>query len=428
MSDPVDAPQERRISRSRLIGWFVATTLLSGGVSLLSIPLIVTFTDSVAWGSVALGQAIGSSAGVLAMFGWGVTGPATVAMMSPSQRPAAYWNSVAARGLLFLPSVALTGVATWYLVPSEQIAATACAVAMAFGGLSGSWYAVGRRRPDILFLLDTVPRVAGTIAGLTCLWAGLSLTSFGVAQLCGSLLAFVLVSLWAVPGLRRPVGAVHNLRAVAGVIAGQRHGVAVAVAVASYYPVVLGIVAAYAPASLPLYALIDKVLRFATMAMQPVYQYFQATVPTHRGAALARAIRRSLIFTTVIGVVSGLGFALLLPLAAGILSAGQIEVPVLVAINLGIYMTGIVVMTYMATVALIAVSRERLIGRGPLIGTAVGLIVTLFLAIYASGDAISFAFVITAVLIITYQFVILLRVPRSGDGDRDTESEAAHVT
>ena len=349
-------------------------------------------------------------------------------MMSPPQRPAAYWNSVVARGLLFLPSVALTGVSTWLLVPSEQVAATACAVAMAFGGLSGSWYAVGRRRPAGLFLLDTIPRVTGTIAGLTCLWAGLSLTSFGVAQLCGSLLAFILVSLWAVPGLRRPVGAVQSLRSVAGVIAGQRHGVAVAVAVASYYPVVLGIVAAYAPPSLPLYALIDKVLRFATMAMQPLYQYFQATVPTHRGAALVRAIRRSLLVTVVIGMACGLGFALLLPLAAGILSAGQIDVPVLVAINLGIYMTGVVVMTYMATVALIAVSRARLIGRGPLIGSAVGLVVTYFLAIYSSGNAISFAFVVTAVLILSYQFTVLLRVPRPGDADHDLESETAHVT
>ncbi|MCU1558926.1 MAG: hypothetical protein JWN09_2921 [Microbacteriaceae bacterium] len=420
--------EERLMSRARTIGSFGATTVLSGGISVLSIPLIVLLTNSHAWGSIALGQAVGSSVGVLAMFGWGITGPAGIAMMHRSAHAAAYWDSIVARGLLFLPALVITSVVTWLLVPTEQLASTVCAVAMAFGGLSGSWYAVGRKRPDRLFLLDTVPRVGGTIVGIAALWLGGSLVAFGLLQLAGSFIAFLLITRWALPGFRRPEGTVRGFRRTLTVIAEQRHGVAVAVAIASYYPIVLAIVAGFAPTYLPLYALIEKVLRFATMAMQPVFQFFQATVPTRRGRDLRRAIKNSLLVILALAVVCWLGFSILLPVASGLLTAGQVKVPLLVAINLGAYMAGVVIMNFMSSVALVAVSRVRSVGRGSLIGSVLGLAVVLLLAILGDGRDISWGFVATAVLILGYQFVVLAQaLPRTvAEVDEGADPEVVH--
>ncbi|CAN5357281.1 hypothetical protein BH09ACT1_BH09ACT1_08070 [soil metagenome] len=397
------------LSRIRTIGSFAATTILSGGVSVLSIPLIVLFTDATTWGSIALGQAVGSSVGVLAMFGWGITGPAAIAMMTRKMQIAAYWDSIVARLLLFVPAVIGTIVITWLIVPTAPFAATVCAVAMAFGGLSGSWYVVGRKRPDILFRYDTIPRILGTALGIVALWLTGSLALFGFLQLAGSFAAFALVTHWSSPRFRRPDGAARGFRAILKVIADQRHGVAVAVAIAAYYPIVLAIVSGFAPRFLPLYALNEKVLRFAVMAMQPVFQYFQASVPTNKGKALARAIRQSLAFIVVLAVICWAGFAILLPVASNILSAGQIDVPVLVAINLGAYMGSTVVVTFMSTVALIAVSRVRSVGRGALINSAIGLVVVALLAILGDGKDISWGFIATSVLMIGYQVVILVK-------------------
>jgi hypothetical protein len=401
--------EPRGMSRARTVGSFGATTVLSGAVSLLTIPLIVLLTNSEAWGSVALGQAVGSSVGVLAMFGWGVTGPAVIAMMAPEKHAAAYWDSIVARGILFVPGVIATVIITWLVVPTEQLASTMCAVAMVGGGLSGSWYAVGKKRPDRLFLLDTIPRIAGTLAGVLMLWVNGSLVAFGLLQLAGSLVAFVLMTLWALPGLRRPADAARGFRGIGRVIAEQRHGVAVAVAIAAFYPIVLAIVAALAPRYLPLYALIEKVLRFATMAMQPVFQFFQATVPAERGLALTRAIRRSLLVVTVLAAVFWAGFSILLPIASNILTAGQILVPTLVAVNLGAYVAGIVFMTFLSSVALIAVGRVETVGPSALIGSAIGLVVILVLALIGSSEQLSWGFVATAVLVLGYQFIILFR-------------------
>ncbi|MCU1407826.1 MAG: hypothetical protein JWQ43_4129 [Glaciihabitans sp.] len=407
-----EVPGEKVLSKKHTIGSFAATTVLSGGVSVLSIPVIVLLTNANDWASIALGQAVGSSIGVLAMFGWGITGPAAIAMMPHANRAAAYWESIVARIVLFVPALILTVALTWLLVPSEQLASVVCGAAMVFGGLSGSWYAVGRKRPDRLFILDTIPRVGGTLLGILLLWASGSLVLFGLAQLLGSLLAFLFVTIWALPGLHRPAGAAQGTGSILAVIAAQRHGVAVAVAIASYYPAVLAIIAAFAPAFLPLYALIEKVLRFATMALQPVFQYFQAHVPGHTGPELRREILRGLKITAGFGAICWIGFALLLPVASFVLAAGQVEVPVLVAINLGGYMGLTVVATYLSTVALIAVHRIKSVGRAALVTSVVGLSVILFLALIGDGADISWGFLVTAATLAGYQLVVLYKTIR----------------
>jgi O-antigen/teichoic acid export membrane protein len=397
------------MSRSRTIGSFGLTTVLGGAVSVLSIPILIHLTGSQAWGSLALGQGFGSSVGVLAMFGWGITGPAAIAMSHPDTHAAAYWDSIVARGMLFIPSLVIAVVSIWLVAPTDKLAATISGVAMAFGGLSGSWFTVGIKRPDRLFTHDTLPRVGGAILGIVALLLGSGLIVYAIIQVVGSLVAFVLVTGWALPGFRRPDGAARTLREVLRVIAGQRHGVAVAVAIAAYYPAVLAIVASFAPSFLPLYALNEKVLRFAAMVLQPIYQYFQATVPAQRSRALGVAIRRSLQVILAIAILCWVGYALLLPTASNILTEGKVAVPFFVAVCFGAYMGGGVVMTYLSTVALIAVSRVRSVGRAALIGSVAGLIVVLLLAIVGDGAQIAWGFVATLVFILVYQFVALAR-------------------
>ncbi|QAY72215.1 hypothetical protein ET445_01530 [Agromyces protaetiae] len=392
---------------------------MSGGVSLLTIPAIVLLTSPDLWASVALGQAVGSSAGVLALFGWGVTGPAKVAMASAGERAARYWDSVSARLILFAPIAVVAVLVPWLIVPEEPVAASVASLAMAFGGLSGSWYLVGVGRADLLLVLDTVPRVAATVVGIGGLWLTDSLVVFAVSQLVGSLAAFLLVTGWAVPRFRPPAGRARGIRSLFGVLARERHGVLVAVVVAAFYPSVLAVIAAVQPAALPLYALIDKVLRFAVMAIQPVFQFFQATVPAERGEGLRTAIRRSLLVSTGVAAVCFAATASLLPVAAFVLTAGHIAVPWLVAVNLGAYMAGVVLVMFLSSVALVAVGRERAIGWAPLTGVAIGVAATALLAATGDASAVSWAFVLAVVVIVGLQLTALLRALPAAAGRVD---------
>lgn len=147
--------------RIRTFGWFFATVVVSGASSIVTIPVIVTLTSAHSWAAVALGQAVGSSLSVLTMFGWGITGPARIAMMPRSEHAVAYWDSIVARLIVLVPVLAITVGVTWVIAPTAHLAAVVAGVAMAAGGLSGTWALIGRREPVALFWADTVPRVVG---------------------------------------------------------------------------------------------------------------------------------------------------------------------------------------------------------------------------------------------------------------------------
>lgn len=421
------AEQGQGVGRSvRTFGWFVATVVVTGASSIITIPVIVTLTDAHSWAAVALGQAVGSSLSVLTMFGWGITGPARIAMMPRSEHAAAYWDSVVARLIVLVPVLAITIAVTWVIAPTAHVAAVIAGTAMAAGGLSGTWALIGRRQPVAMFWADTVPRVAGTVAGVGVLAAGGGLIAFSVLQLIGALAAFVIVSVLLLGGFRRPEGGVHDIRGTWRVIREQRHGVAVAVAVAAYYPLVLVIVARFIPAQLPLYALNEKLLRFATMAMQPVHQYMQAVVPSQKGRALVRALRRSLVAIVALSLVAWGLYTVLLPVASTILTAGQVPVPAFVGLMLGAFMGFTVLESYMTSVALVAVDRVAVISRVSLTGFGAGLVAVLLTALVGAANALAAGFVVTGLVTVLYQTAVFLKsMPRHHDVD---DAEVGSVT
>ncbi|PZE29910.1 MULTISPECIES: hypothetical protein [unclassified Curtobacterium] len=406
--------------RIRTFGWFFATVVVSGASSIVTIPVIVTLTSAHSWAAVALGQAVGSSLSVLTMFGWGITGPARIAMMPRSEHAVAYWDSIVARLIVLVPVLAITVGVTWVIAPTAHLAAVVAGVAMAAGGLSGTWALIGRREPVALFWADTVPRVVGTVLGVGALALGGGLIAFSALQLAGALAAFVIVSVRLLGGVRRPAGGVHDAAGAWRVIREQRHGVAVAVAVAAYYPLVLVIVARFIPAQLPLYALNEKLLRFATMAMQPVHQYMQAAVPSQQGRALVRALRRSLAAILVISVLAWVVYTVLLPVASGLLTAGQVQVPAFAGLMLGAFMGFSVLGSYMTSVALVAVDRVGVISRGSLIGFGAGLLAVLLTALIGAADALAAGFVVTGIVTVLYQTTVFVRaMPRHADVQSD---------
>ena len=82
---------------TRRLGLFGASVVLNGAISLLTIPIVIAVAGADPWASMATGQSIGNSIGVLVLFGWGLTGPATIAMASASRRPRLFLASLFSR-------------------------------------------------------------------------------------------------------------------------------------------------------------------------------------------------------------------------------------------------------------------------------------------------------------------------------------------
>lgn len=149
----------------RLSG-FAALPLLSLVTPLLLLPVISTVVGGTGVSSVISGQAIGTFAATVLLWGWNVDGPVAVARAADAhERGKIYLTSVRTRLLLLAVIMPLAaGLAAFIAVPEFRPEAAAMSVAVAMAGLSPAWFCIGVGQPKLLALFDTVPRFLATIA------------------------------------------------------------------------------------------------------------------------------------------------------------------------------------------------------------------------------------------------------------------------
>lgn len=177
------------IARSATVGLFGVSMALNGAISLITIPIVTGIAGAEHWASMATGQAIGASFAVIVIFGWGLTGPVTVAVTSATARPAMYLDSLFARIVLLAPVLLVQLAVTVAIVPHQKLVAYVAGVAMTLAGASANWFFIGEGRAGRFLTLDTVPRVVGTVVGAALLAATGDLLLFAIAQLVGSVIA-----------------------------------------------------------------------------------------------------------------------------------------------------------------------------------------------------------------------------------------------
>jgi hypothetical protein len=359
---------------TRRLGLFGASVLLNGAISLITIPIVIAVAGADPWASMATGQSIGNSIGVLVAFGWGLTGPATIAMASVDRRPGLFLDSLFARGALLLPLILIQALVTVAIVPHAKFVAFVAGLAMTLAGVSANWYFTGESRPGRFLLLDTVPRVLGTVVGLLLVVLTDELLFFALAQLAGSLLALGVSSYVIFRGQELDFREAARWRNVVARLREQRHGVVATGLQAGLTPAILAVVAVAAPPSLPLFVLADRLSKFVGMATSPLIQVFQGWVPAARGAELLRRINLSARVTVALGILAAVTYAALLPLFSELLTHGQVKVDTSSAIAFGIVASSWVISPYLTNVALMAVGRLRVIAFSAAVGVPLTLV------------------------------------------------------
>ncbi len=362
---------------SRMFGFGLSMALLAV-VSLMVIPAMVAASGPRAWAAIATGQAVGAVAAVVIAYGWVVTGPARIARSGRAGGVVEYGESLTVRLVIFAPVAGVAAGVSAVVALDHTGLAMLGSLSSATVGLTASWYFVGLSRPYLLLLLETVPRLTGTVAGILLMNGGADAAAGLWGQLAGMAGGVILCSAWILWGRAR--ASFGARRKVVRVLAEQRDGV-LSSAVSSMYSalpiVIVGFVAA--PAQ-PQFAVIDKLQRQVSAAISPFVTVLQGWVPRAAGRSLTRRVSVALVATSGAALVLAAGLVLGGPLLVEWLGGGQISVPpAAIALMAAVLGVGLVE-SVAARACLVAVGRLDYMARVTALGSAVGLLLVVLLA------------------------------------------------
>ncbi|WP_404473131.1 hypothetical protein [Microbacterium aerolatum] len=353
----------------RLIGFGLSVALLAAA-SLLLIPAMLESGGQQAWGAIAVGQAVGAVAAVFVYFGWGHTGPATIARADASAARTEFADSLRTRLVLFAPVAAVACGLAALIAPSHPLLAVAGCLSAAAVGFTADWYFVGRRAPWGYLAFETLPRVLGTAVGIVLLVNGAAVITGPLCMLGGMLFGFAATSWWV---LRRRLAVSTTRRSVREVIVAQRHGVGSGVGTSAYAALPLVLISLLIPAIQPTYALVDKLQRQLSIALGPVVSVVQGYVPRLEPAVTLRRARRALLAGAVFCAALAGAVLLAAPWLFAWLGAGQVQPDYAVMILMSIFVGLNVWESILARAVLAAFGKLDAVARGTLISVTVGL-------------------------------------------------------
>lgn len=284
---------------------------------LMMLPAISYTYGATAWGAIALGQSIGGGGAVLVELGWGLTGPQLVAGSESPARRRFYETALRTKVVTVVPVSALCGGIAVVLAPAHALECAAMAVATSAYGLTVAWYFIGIGSASGILLLDVLPKVLGTAMGSLGLILGYPLFFLPlcllIAVVAGPAAGLIVVR----RSCRHSEGRVESLwqSLRLQVMAIVARGLS-----AVYITLPITLVAVAAPALVPTFAAIERLLRLALVALQAIPNVLQAWLGSAPDIATRdERARRAIMWNVVLGVTAGSVFALLTPPVGGLL-------------------------------------------------------------------------------------------------------------
>lgn len=370
---------------------FSISVVVSTAVGIFSIPIINARVGSGDFAMLTLAQAIMAFLVVLIAFGWGATGPSMVSALPQNERKRFFVASLRIRVALCalgIPvAVGILHLLTSLTAPQVLLAA----IGYSMPGIGAAWYFVGTNRPVALFLFDGLPPLLGQIAGLVALLITPDLTSYlvcvMVANITGAIASWIYV--WAQP--EDGTWTTKGTAPVGQTLRGQLPGVLTMSMTSLWAALPIVLVNQFAPASLAEFAIIDKLYKYAVIVLAPILQAIQSWVPERGRAETPRRARTATLSGWFVGALGGLALAVFSPIAAPIISLGQIEVTIPVAIVVGIAFVGEAAAQISGLSVLVALGRSDLLARSSLVATlsGIGLVIVLVLPFGVLGAVLA---------------------------------------
>lgn len=332
---------------------FGLSVVLMAVASLAAINAMVAADGPVAWGAIALGQAIGSVSCIVLGYGWAVSGPAKIARAAPSARRREYADSVRVKMVLLAPACALAALTAALFRRDETLFIVAGAISFTLIGLTGNWYFIGISRPFAMLLLETMPRVLGMLVGIIMMKSGHSAIVGLICMGTGMLIAFLMVTAWVYYSTKGDQAERPPRRSLAAVFANQGHGVVSATTSGLYLAMPLAIVSIVAPAAQPEFALADRLKNQVLASLGPFVTVLQGWVPRDTGEGRKKRARVAVVASCAIAGVLPIGFVFVAPSLFHWLGDGQIMVTFSVTILVAV-LTAVAVVDQVLSKAVLA--------------------------------------------------------------------------
>ncbi|WP_353615686.1 polysaccharide biosynthesis C-terminal domain-containing protein [Leifsonia sp. ALI-44-B] len=392
------------------LSWYTATMLANSSIGLLVVPVTIYVAGAAEWGAIAVGQSVGSIATIFVALGWGYNGPSLIGRANPVERQTIAIHSIVARAVTAPFITAGAAIVAYLLAPTLPWAAVIACITISLGGLGMSWYFVGDGQPKKLFIWDGVPRWTGNLVGVAALWVWHDIYIFLWIQLAGGVLASAISCIVVISqGVRSPRHT-WNLREAFRGVRSQLHAGITVVTATTFASLPTLVIAALAPASVPVYALGERLVRFALMGITPFLQWVQGWVPraTPEKPVVWR-IRWATRVACVGALPLGLAVALLGPFAGHLLSAGVVELPFALTVAFGVAVAMSAVSRVVGMACLLALGADRAVAISAVLGAIVGtpLLFVLVPVYGAIGAASSLA--LAEVIVVVYQVIALRR-------------------
>ncbi|MGN8024970.1 lipopolysaccharide biosynthesis protein [Microbacterium sp. 22242] len=388
---------------------FSLSIVLSTVVGIFSIPVLISSIGSGSWGRLAVLQAITQFLGVIVGFGWGATGPSSVAALPRSARNTFFATSVRARLLLFLPVLIVGSLLSVVIARTSPLVAVLSAITYVVPALGAAWYFIGTNRPVALFLFDALPAILGQVAGLIWVLVSPSLENYLTATAAAACLG--VVASWLFVRSRRDDGEwrIDRSRSVRDLLHEQWPGVTamLTASVSSSLPIV--IVSIFAPHAVALYAIIDRLSRYAVLVLAPILQAIQGWVPEAGRDSIPHRGRTAIYISIAIGGIGGLLMAVFAPWVSSLLTYGQAAVSLLLAVTMGIGFAAEAAGQIVGLAVLVAVRRSHALALSAGVATVAGMTLVLVGTITVGIPGTVSAIALTAVGVAVYRITVAWR-------------------
>lgn len=160
-----------KVFLARLFG-FGSLPVLASLAPILLLGIVSRASTPDQWQALNVGQAVGSFATAVTMFGWQVVGPPAVALAAHEDErrttyAAAWWLRA---GVWAIVTPAVVALSVTLSPPGTGWLAALMCVSAALSGMSMTWYAIGVGRARLITAFEVVPRMAALASG-ACLVA-----------------------------------------------------------------------------------------------------------------------------------------------------------------------------------------------------------------------------------------------------------------
>lgn len=298
------------------IGSLGSSTTAVALSSVVALPVLISQLGLSVWGNLAFAQSLGLMIATFANWGYQSFGQKQVAAKPRDIQVKVLFEATQVRVLLVALLYSGCCVFLFVFKQANFLALVACAGGYLISGLSNMWYFQGTDTTSRAVWLEAIPKIAAMWLAIGSLFISQSFEVFGIVFLIFSVLSSI-ISLSYLLGLSTALRAARTCLKAWSTIKRTWMGASASAASLVYmaFPTVL--IGVIAPSALATYALLDRLIRFASLGLSPITASLQSWVLIDRaGSKIETTIRKSGLITLVYASTVGIGFTFSMNLAS----------------------------------------------------------------------------------------------------------------